>query len=482
MVCNFWRINMPINTRTKILATLGPSSNTEEKISELIDAGADGFRLNFSHGTHEEHKAIFDLVRKVSKAKNRHTTLVADLQGPKLRIGNFKDGKVNLQKGQKFTFDMKEELGDETRVTLPHKEIFEALKVGDTLLVNDGNIILKVLKCNKEMAVTEVIVGGYISGHKGVNLPNSSLNISPLTQKDLKDLDFALKIGFDCICLSFVQRASDVEEARKIIGKKAWIIAKLEKPQVLDELDEVIKASDMVMVARGDLGVECPIVTVPVLQKRIEERCRALRKPVIVATQMLESMISAPIPTRAEVSDVATAVYDGSDVVMLSGETAAGNYPVETVKTMRGVIEQVEQDPRYIESVNRFVEKVNCCCEEDAITHAASEVVSSMKNVACIATFSVSGATTLSMAQERPCLPIISINPTEEIARRMNLVWGVRSFIDKKVFESFDNIDKVSTGFAKVSGLAKKDEHIVITAGYPFGKVGSTNVLHIVKV
>ncbi len=472
---------MPINTRTKILATLGPASNTDEKIAELIDAGVDGFRLNFSHGTHEEHKAMFDKIRRISKQKNVYTAVVADLQGPKLRIGEFKDGKVLLKKGQKFTFDMEKELGDENRVTLPHKEIFEALKVGDTLLVNDGNIILKVIKCDKNSAVTKVEVGGYLSGHKGVNLPNSSLNISPLTPKDLKDLNFALKLGVDCICLSFVQRESDVLEARKIIGKKAWIISKLEKPQALDELDAIIKASDMVMVARGDLGVECPIVTVPLLQKRIVAKCRRFAKPVIVATQMLESMISLPLPTRAEVSDVANAVYDGADVVMLSAETAAGSYPVETVKTMRGVIETVETDSKYFESVSRFGENMYCNDESHAITHGASEVVKSLTKVACIITFSVSGATTLSMAQERPKLPVIAITPSEEIACRLNLVWGIRTYINKKVFESFDNIEKVSSELAKKSGLAKKGDYVVVTAGYPFGKVGLTNVLHIVK-
>ncbi len=472
---------MPSTTRTKILATLGPASNSEEKIESLIEAGVDGFRLNFSHGTHEEHQKTFETVRAVAKRKNVHTTIVADLQGPKLRIGTFKAGSVTLKSGQKFTLDMKNEEGDENRVTLPHKEIFEALKAGDTLLVNDGNIILKVLKCSPQAAVTEVVIGGVISGHKGVNLPNSSLNISPLTPKDLDDLNFALKLGVDCVCLSFVQRASDIKEARKIIGKKAWIISKLEKPQVLDELDAIVKASDMVMVARGDLGVECPIVTVPVLQKRIEAKCRLYGKPVIVATQMLESMISAPMPTRAEVSDVATAVYDGCDVVMLSAETAAGAYPVETVKTMRGVIENVEADPKYLESVHHFAETASYNNESHAITHAASEVASTLSKVACIATFSVSGATTLLMAQERPCLPIMSINPSEEIARRLNLVWGIKTFIDKKVFESFDNIETVSRGFARISGLAKPGEHIVVTAGYPFGKAGITNVLHIVK-
>lgn len=472
---------MPNDTRTKILATLGPSSNTAEKISALIDAGIDGFRLNFSHGTHDEHKALYDTIRQVAAEKKMRVTVVADMQGPKLRIGTFKDGKVLLKKGQKFTLDMKKDLGDETRVTLPHKEIFEAIRPDERLLVNDGNIVLRILKCNKESAVTEVEVGGFISGHKGVNLPNSQLNISPLTPKDHEDLEFALGLGVDCICLSFVQRASDIKEARKIIGKKAWIISKLEKPQVLDDLDNIIKASDMVMVARGDLGVECPIVTVPVLQKRIVSRCRVFGKPVIIATQMLESMISVPMPTRAEVSDIANAVYDGCDVVMLSGETAAGNYPVETVQTMHGVIKEVEADTKYFESIHRFEQGTCGSNEARAITHAAGEVVKTLEKVACTTTFSVSGATTLAMAQERPKFPIISIHPTEEIANRLNLVWGVKTYVNKEVFESFDNIESVSRTFALQSGLARKGDYIVITAGYPFGRVGSTNVLHIIK-
>lgn len=472
---------MPISTRTNILATLGPASDSVEKITALVEAGVDGFRLNFSHGTHESHRRIYDIIRQVSKAKNAHIAVVADLQGPKLRIGLFKDEKVTLKKGQTFCLDMKKELGDETRVTLPHKEIFEALKVGDKLLVNDGNIVLKVIEAHKTSAVTKVEIGGVISGHKGVNLPNSALKISPLTAKDLDDLDFALKLGVDCVCLSFVQRASDVLAARKIIGDKAWIISKLEKPQVMDELDEIIEASDMVMVARGDLGVECPIVTVPVLQKHIVSRCRACGKPVIVATQMLESMIAAPMPTRAEVSDVANAVYDGCDVVMLSGETAMGAYPVETVQTMRGVIEQVEADPKYYTNIQTNTQGIYCYNEAHAITHAAGEVVKTLSSIACIATFSVSGLTTLVMAQERPAYPIMAIIPTEKIACQLNLVWGVRTFIDKKVFESFDNIEKVSRGFARVSGLANNGDFIVVTAGYPFGKVGSTNVLHIIK-
>lgn len=473
---------MPINTHTKILATLGPASNSEEKINELIDAGVDGFRLNFSHGTHDEHKKMFNNIRKVAKKKNAHIAIVADLQGPKLRIGKFKEEKVELKVGQDFRLDMKEELGDNSRVTLPHKEIFEALKIGDKLLVNDGNIVLKVIKKGKNYADTVVEIGGIVSSNKGVNLPNSSLNISALTEKDLDDLEYALKLGIDCVCLSFVQKLADVHEARKIIGNRAWIISKLEKPQAIDDVDNIIKASDMVMVARGDLGVECPVETVPVLQKHIVERCRQHGKPVIVATQMLESMISSPMPTRAEVSDVANAVYDGVDVVMLSAETAAGKYPVETVKKMHAVIEQVESGPMYVENVNRFCagsQYNNVTC---AITYAAGRVVRTLDKVGCLTTFSVSGKTTLSMAQERPLLPILAITHNLETARRLNLVWGVRTFIDKKVFGNFDNMETVARGFARISGAASEGEYIVVTAGYPFGKVGSTNVLHIIKV
>ena len=308
---------MPQMTRTKILATIGPSTASKEKIEQLIDAGADAFRFNFSHGTHEEHKERYDTVRKLAKEKNLHITIVADMQGPKLRVGEFKDGKIELKNGQKFILDMDSTPGDETRVNLPHKEIFAALKPGDDLLLNDGNIRLHVEKCDASSAETTVVVGGPLSSHKGVNLPNIKLPISAITEKDRADIEFALKLGVDWISLSFVQQAEDVREARKLIGDRAWIISKLEKPSAIEELDEIIQLSDAIMVARGDLGVECPIQTVPVMQKKIVSACRKYGRPVIIATQMLESMIKAPTPTRAEVSDVATAVYAIAGTVML---------------------------------------------------------------------------------------------------------------------------------------------------------------------
>ena len=334
---------MPTDTHTKILATIGPSSATREQIEKLLDAGADAFRINFSHGTHAEHKARIKIIRELEKEKGRFVSILADLQGPKLRVGSFKNDSILLKEGQEFRLDMNPELGDETRVCLPHKEIFEALKVGDELLLNDGYIVLTVKACDKKCAVTKVKVGGALSSHKGVNLPNTELNISAITDKDKDDLKFALKMGVDWIGLSFVQRPEDVLQAKKLVDGKAWIISKLEKPSAIEQLSEIIQASDAIMVARGDLGVECPLQVVPVLQKRIISACRKYARPVIVATQMLESMIYNPTPTRAEVSDVATAVYDGADTIMLSAETAAGKYPVESVKMMHKIVNEVEK-------------------------------------------------------------------------------------------------------------------------------------------
>lgn len=473
---------MPQKTHTKILATIGPSSASKEQIEKLIDAGCDAFRFNFSHGTHAEHKERFEIVRKLSKEKNRHITLVADMQGPKLRVGEFRDGSVMLKEGQKFVLDMEHEPGDESRVELPHKEIFEALKAGEKLLLNDGNIALLVKECGKNRAVTEVLVGGPLSGHKGVNLPNIKLPISAITEKDRNDLEFALKLGFDWISLSFVQSANDVREARELIGDRAWIISKLEKPSAIDDLEEIIKLSDGIMVARGDLGVECPLPTVPVLQKRIVTACRKYARPVIIATQMLESMIKAPTPTRAEVSDVATAVYDGADTVMLSAETAAGAYPVEAVKMMNSVITQVESDPLFFKLMENS--RLNNCCsgEADSITFAASDISSILKKVACIVTYTSSGLTTFLTARERPNLPILAITSEPKVADRLGIVWGAKSFVNKESFKSFDKIEDIAVKIAVENDFARSGDHIIITAGFPLGKKGRTNMLHTVYV
>jgi len=475
---------MPQNTRTKIIATIGPSTATREKLEQLIEAGADAFRFNFSHGTHAEHKARFKLVRKISKEKNVRVSVLADLQGPKLRVGEFKDGQILLEKGAQFTLDMKPELGTQARVTLPHPEIFKALNVGDVLLLNDGNIRLKVIECDKKHAVTTVLVGGPLSSHKGVNLPNIHLPISALTAKDKDDLEFALKLGVDWVCLSFVQKVADVKMAKKLINGRAWVISKLEKPSAIDELEEIVKESDGIMVARGDLGVECPLPMVPVLQKKIVSECRRQAKPVIIATQMLESMINAPTPTRAEVSDVATAVYDGADTVMLSAETAAGQYPIEAVSMMHQTIEEVEKDPlfyRFMQSSRLRLGGI-CSDQADAICNAAGEMTSSLKNVAAVVTFTTRGITTLWTARERPDLPILAVTPDEKVANRMGIVWGTHGCVNKGVFRNFNNVEAVSRKIALETGIAKIGQYIIVTAGFPLYKGSKTNLLHVIKL
>ena len=473
---------MPTDTHTKILATIGPSSATREQLEKLIDAGADAFRVNFSHGTHAEHKQRVKIIRQLEKEKGRFISILADLQGPKLRVGTFKEDKVLLKEGQTFTLDMNPEPGDDKRVCLPHKEIFEALKPGDDLLVNDGYIVLNVKSCDKKHAVTKVKVGGYISSHKGVNLPNTQLNISAITEKDREDLAFALKLGVDWIGLSFVQRAEDVREAKKLIGGKAWVISKLEKPSAIDDLDAIIQESDAIMVARGDLGVECPIQNVPVLQKKIVAACRKYARPVIVATQMLESMINNPTPTRAEVSDVATAVYDGADTVMLSAETAAGKYPTEAVQMMHKIVRQVEGDPLFFELMQTSRRRPCNSGEADAITFAASELSCVLKNVKAIVSYTTSGLTTFLTARERPYLPVLALTPDIAVARRLVLVWGVRPFVNKKSFKSFDHVEDSAVKAAVDNGYAKSGDHIIITAGFPLNVKGRTNMLHTVYI
>lgn len=473
---------MPIDTHTKILATVGPSTASAEMLEKLVQNGADAFRFNFSHGTHEEHAERYEIVRKLAEKYNRHLTIIADLQGPKLRIGTFATPKVLLQKSDEFILDMDEKAGDMSRVCLPHKEIFEAVKVGDMLLLNDGNIRLKVKQKTSDKIITEVVVGGELSAHKGVNLPNVKLPISAITEKDRKDLAFALKLGVDWVCLSFVQSVEDVKEAKRLIDGKAWIISKLEKPSAIAELDEIVQESDGIMVARGDLGVECPIEDLPVMQKDIVKACRKFAKPVIVATQMLESMIQNPTPTRAEVSDVATAVYDGADTVMLSAETAAGNYPAETVKMMHNIITQVEHDDDYYELVQRD-RKIMCVDNmADAITYTACDMTYVLPKTAAVMTYTASGFTTLLMARERPNLPIFAVTASEEVARRLGIVWGVRAVINPEIFKDFSKIDQASKEILKKYNVGKKGDYLIITAGYPLGHKGMTNMLHTIEL
>jgi pyruvate kinase len=460
----------------KIVATLGPASAAPDMIRTLFEAGADVFRINFSHGTHEEHAARIRAIRALEREFSRPIGILSDLQGPKLRVGDFAEGAIDLVVGAGLRLDLDPMPGDATRAPLPHPEIFAAIEEGTELLLDDGKLRLRVVRAARDHADTEVVTGGRLSNHKGVNVPNAVLPISALGDKDRRDLDFALDQGVDFIGLSFVQRPEDVSDARKLIAGRASILSKLEKPAAMQQLDEIISLSDAVMVARGDLGVELPPEDVPALQKQIIRACREQGKPVVVATQMLESMIGSPAPTRAEASDVATAVYDGADAVMLSAETAAGQYPREAVEMMQRIIARVEKDPQY--RIMRDAEHHDPeATAPDAITAAARQVARTI-SAAAIVTYTTSGSTSLRAARERPAVPIICLTEKAETARRLALAWGVQCVLTEDVRDFGDMVDKACR-IARESGFAAPNTRLVITAGVPFGTPGATNVLRI---
>jgi pyruvate kinase len=465
--------------KAKIVATLGPSSTSQAEIEALFLAGVDVFRLNFSHGSHADHKKRYDIIRGIEQATKRPIGVLVDLQGPKLRVGQFEKGSVVLEAGQKFRFDLDTAMGDEWRAPLPHPEIIGALKPGVTLLLDDGKLRMRVCKVTRDAAECEVEIGGKLSDRKGVNVPDVVLPLSPLTKKDRADLNFALDLGADWIALSFVQRPEDVAEARKLIAGRARIMAKLEKPAAIDKLEEIVELSDAIMVARGDLGVEMPAEDVPGLQKRIIAACRLAGKPVVVATQMLDSMVSAPTPTRAEASDVATAVYDGADAVMLSAETASGQFPLESVAMMNRIAERVERDPFY----RRILEAQrldHAATESDAISQAAAQVAQTL-SAAAIVSYTTSGSTGLRMARERPAVPIMCLTSKLETARNMALVWGTHCVVTADL-KRFSEMAEKATRLALREGFAKAGERIVVTAGVPLGTPGSTNILRVAWV
>lgn len=465
--------------RAKIIATLGPASSDPEVIEALYEAGADVFRLNFSHGSHADHAKSVTTIRALENKIGRPITILMDLQGPKLRVGTFKDGKVIIKPGAPFRLDLDPAPGDEKRVCLPHPEIFAALKPGVALLVDDGHLRLKVKECGPDYAITEAVIAGGISDRKGVNVPDVTLPIPAMTEKDKADLQFGLSQGVDWVALSFVQRPEDVAEVRAAVRGKAGVLAKLEKPSALEHLDAIVDASDAIMVARGDLGVEMPLEQVPILQKRIIRSCRKRGKPVVVATQMLDSMIKSPVPTRAEASDVATAIYDSADAVMLSAETAAGLFPVRSVATMHRIIQQVESDEHYLE----LMEASRMAPENTspgAITAAARQVAHTLK-AAAIVTFTTSGTTTLRAARERPDAPIMCITPNIVAGRRLGLVWGVHAVVGDFI-HSVDDIGDVAVKAAVKCKIGGDGQALVITAGMPFGKVGSTNMVRVVWI
>ncbi len=468
------------DTFCKIIATVGPASESPQMLEKLVRAGVSVFRINFSHGTEEEVTARFAAIRALEKKYDISLGILCDLQGPKLRVGTFANGAVQLKEGQAFTLDMTGVPGDETRVTLPHPEIFKAMHPGLELLLNDGLIRLRIERVEGDKALTTVTVGGTLSDHKGVNVPGVKLPISALTEKDRTDLKLAEKLGADFIGLSFVQQPEDLLELRSLMTGTADIISKIEKPSAIEHLNEIVALSDAVMVARGDLGVEVSTEMVPVLQRRIVDACRKVGKPVIIATQMLESMITHITPTRAEASDVATAVYDGVDAVMLSGETAAGSYPVQAVSTMHNIIKTVEGDERYRKNLIRR-DKIDGQNAETAITVAAGISARAVQTANIIANFTDSGKTTLRTAKYRPGVSILSLTPKVATARHMALVWGVTSVLVPDL-TSFEDIAEQARQAALRSGLVQKGQNMVITAGIPFGRSGETNLLYIITI
>ena len=465
--------------KVKIVATLGPASSTYDVIKDLHQAGADVFRLNMSHGSHAEIRERHRIIREIEKELASPIAILADLQGPKLRVGTFANGQETLVEGAYFQLDLDPRDGDVNRVCLPHREIFSALEVGAHLLVNDGKIRLLVEEFGADFAKCRVIAGGVISNHKGVNVPDVVLPLAALSEKDLKDLEFVCELGVDWLALSFVQRPRDVTEAKELIAGRAAVISKIEKPAAIENFDEILTVSDGIMVARGDLGVELPVQNVPPMQKRMVRKCRAAAKPVIVATQMLESMIDSPMPTRAEVSDVANAVFEGADAVMLSGESAAGAHPLEAVEVMDRVARSVEGDPQFRDTIDagRTVPETTSA---DAITAAARQVAETL-SASAIVTYTTSGSTALRAARERPPVPTLVLTPSLITARRLAVAWGLSCVHSADASGFTDMVDRACR-VAADRGIASSGDRLVITAGVPFGTPGATNTLRVAWV
>ena len=464
----------------KIVATLGPASSDKEIVRQLFLAGVDVFRLNFSHGSHEDHKQRLDTIRGIEQETGRPVGVLLDLQGPKLRLGTFAKGAVQLVEGAAFRLDLnRDQPGGQERAPMPHPEIFAALEVGTDLLVDDGRVRLRVERCGPDFADTRVINSGTVSDRKGVNVPGVVLPLSALTAKDRADLDYGLTLGVDWIALSFVQRPEDIIEIKAIVQGRAGIVAKLEKPAAIGSLEAIVAESDAVMVARGDLGVEMPPEQVPAIQKRIVRACRKAGKPVIVATQMLESMVVAPVPTRAEASDVATAIYDGADAVMLSAESASGAYPVEAVRMMDSIITHTETDPHYRDALNAGCPPPRVDMA-DAIG-AAMSCVADVLQVAATVAYTSSGYSALRMARERPRAPIIGMTPRLVTARRLALAWGVHPVLCSDVAD-VSEMSELACDTAQKEGFGQAGQMIAISAGMPFGTSGTTNLLRIARI
>ncbi|MDH4651509.1 pyruvate kinase [Pseudomonas sp. JS3066] len=467
---------MTPDKKVKILATLGPAIKGIDDIRQLVEAGVNLFRLNFSHGEHADHAQRYQWVREVERQLNYPIGILMDLQGPKLRVGRFADGKVNLERGQAFRLDLDSTPGDARRVNLPHPEIIEALEPGMNLLLDDGRLRLQVTASHADAVETTVIAGGELSDRKGVNVPEAVLQLSPLTAKDRRDLDFGLDLGVDWVALSFVQRPEDIIEARELIKGRAFLMAKIEKPSAVVHLEEIARLCDAIMVARGDLGVEVPAENVPRIQKDIIRTCRQLGRPVVVATQMLESMRFSPAPTRAEVTDVANAVAEGTDAVMLSAETASGDYPLETVQMMSKIIRQVENGPDFQNQLDVSRPQAEATAS-DAISCAIRRI-SSILPVVALVNYTESGSSSLRASRERPKAPILSLTPNLHTARRLTVAWGIYSVVNERLHK-VEEVTSTALEIAQAQGMAKRGDTVVITAGVPFGQPGSTNSLRI---
>jgi pyruvate kinase len=472
-------ITMRRHRYAKIVATLGPASSSPEIIRALFEAGADVFRFNFSHGSHDDHRRRYEIVRAIERETGRPISVLADLQGPKLRIGRLASGPIALAAGDRIRFDLDAAPGTRDRVPLPHPEVLAALAPGVHLLIDDGKMRLEVEEARQGSALARVVAGGKLSERKGVSVVGAVLPLSAVTDKDRQDLAFALDMGADWIALSFVQRPADLDELRRIAARPVAVITKLEKPSAVDELDAIVERSDAVMVARGDLGVEMPPQKVPTIQRRVLRACRKAGKPVIVATQMLESMIDAPTPTRAEASDVATAIYDGADAVMLSAESAAGKFPVEAVRMMSEIIAEVERDPQYRTVLDAAHPQPEATVSDvicDALRRSAA-----ILPVAALVTYTAAGKTALRAARERPAAPILSLTPDLALARRLALVWGTHA-VQVSPFDRLSEIIEHACAVTLREGFARPGDTITITGGMPFGVSGGTNLLRVAQV
>lgn len=463
----------------KIVATIGPASSTPERLRALFLAGADVFRLNFSHGTHEDHRQVHAAIRALERETGHPIAILQDLQGPKIRVGPIEGGKIQVAAGETARFVLGREEGGKEAIPLPHPEIFQAILPGAALLIDDGRVRLEAVRVEAGAIEARVLVGGAIANRKGVNLPDTTLDLSPLTEKDREDLAFGLGLGVDLVALSFVQKPADLIEARGLIGERAGLVAKIEKPQALERIEDIARLADAVMVARGDLGVEIPHEDVPGRQKELVQLCRLRGKPVIVATQMLDSMVQAPTPTRAEASDVATAIYDGADAVMLSAESAAGSYPVEAVAMMARIISRTEGHGSY-RSIIHALELDAETTVPHAVAAAAADLATTI-GASAIVVYTSSGVTAARVARQRPDVPALAFTPDEGVARRMALLWGTHS-VCSKVMGSYEEMVEHARAQAVAEGFAERGGRIVVVAGIPFGQSGTTNNLRVVDI